>query len=177
MDAQLMKNIETFTQSDWFIDALMWRVASGQPLILPMTAHAKPHINKSEEEHCPTQRPQQQVFETTYQPSLTTAEVEARVITPPTRTPSETIQMKNLNEDESVEQTVITEGVTTLAPHRQGAINIGNKTVGCERCPFSKNQESTHLELKPIVSKSRKIRQTTLANRRSWPCLSLWTIS
>lgn len=51
IDLFLMRNFEALTQSDLFKKALTQRVAGGQFLNMPMTAHVMCHINKIDEDH------------------------------------------------------------------------------------------------------------------------------
>lgn len=94
-ESLLMKKIEALSLSHWFMDALSLRVAESQSLISPMTAHVKHHRNKEEKQHSLAQRFQREFLGTTYQPCLAMAQVEARVVTTLTRTPSN----KDLDEE------------------------------------------------------------------------------
>lgn len=85
-----MRNIEALNLSDRFMDPLTRRVVRCQSLITSTMAHVKHHINRFREEHSLAQKLQKQVLETVCQSPFGTPKVEAAVVTPPTRTTTET---------------------------------------------------------------------------------------
>lgn len=95
MYSLLLRNIEYVTEPDRFMHALMGRVDECQSQIKPTTAHVKHHVETFEEKQSLAQRFDQKFLETTYYPPLAVSKVEAGVLTPPTRTLSET----NLNDE------------------------------------------------------------------------------
>lgn len=88
MDSLFMKNKDQLTQSERWLDKLMWRETRGQSPISPMPEHVKRQMDKIEEEHSLVERLQEKFLKSTLQSPWKTLKVDADVVTPPTPIPS-----------------------------------------------------------------------------------------